>query len=74
MNLVSLTSLAESEKAKSFNNIDPSPFMLICPSGNKLICDWIDGYYGFFVPRGEKSFLRVNQIDFRDTECCIPLD
>lgn len=62
--------LWELEKLNAQNNIESKPFLLKCPNGNALICDWIDPWYGMFVPRGEKSFLRVGQLAFSSEDCC----
>ena len=70
---MTLTSLHELAKQQACNNINPDPFLLTCPNGNELVCDWIDPHFGMFVPKGEKSFIRVAQLDFAGDDCCIIL-
>ena len=68
-----LTDLCELEKQNSYNNIPNNKFLLDCPNGKTLICEWLDVHYGMFVVDGMNSFIKVNQLDFANDDCATPL-
>ena len=64
-----LTDLCELEKQNSYNNIENNKFLLKCPNGNTLMCEWLDVHYGLFLVDGFPSFIKVSQLDFANDDC-----